>query len=109
MRGLEIAAIKVQPCEFAEHGRFAVLIVDLAADIQGFLKACEALVIISGVPVESAEAAEGASSWERPGVISYMRFSPSSRTGDSVWLCAVNQTPTTMDNTNHARRGITIS
>src|SRR5262245_2657004 len=58
MRGLEVAAIKIQPCQLRQQGCFAILIVYLAADVQGFVEARQALVVISGIPAERAEAAE---------------------------------------------------
>ena len=38
MRGLEAAPIKIQPGQFRQHGCFGILIVYLAADVQGFVK-----------------------------------------------------------------------
>src|SRR5262244_2775550 len=58
MRSLEVAAIKVQPCQFRQHGRFAILIVYLAADVQGLVKASQALIVISGSPDKRAKAPE---------------------------------------------------
>src|SRR5215467_14803060 len=60
MRGREVAAIIVQLCQFRQYGSFAILIVYLAADFQGFVKAYPAPVVICCSPAERAEAAERA-------------------------------------------------
>ena len=58
MGRLEIAAFEVQPREFRQHGRFAVLIMYLAADLQGFVQASQTFVVLSGAPVERPETAQ---------------------------------------------------
>src|SRR6476661_3724675 len=58
MRDLEIAALAIQLCELRQDGCFAILIVYLAADAQGFVEACLAIVKIPGIPGERSEATE---------------------------------------------------
>src|SRR5262245_10963407 len=58
MCGLKVAAIKVQPCPFRQHGCFTILIVYLAADVQGLVKAGQSLVVVFAIPAERTEAAE---------------------------------------------------
>src|SRR5262245_38093917 len=58
MRRREVPTSKIQPCQFPQHRCFAILIVYLPADVQGFVEICQPVIEISGIPAERAETAE---------------------------------------------------